>query len=105
MCSNKSDFVNVINIEERMTSPELVESARVKHGAQKGYDTWIRIDHENYSYADNLKWMDNNRVQFEGSLSYNDTEIIENVMVSYAFKEKVIEVKELKNEGNIRSDG
>lgn len=34
-CSNKSEFVQIINIEEGMTSPELVESARVKYGAQK----------------------------------------------------------------------
>lgn len=93
--SNKSEFVNVMSFEEGMVSPELVESARVKYGAQKAYDTWIRIDHENYSYANNLKWMDNNRLQFEGSLAYNNTEIIENVMVSYEFKEKVLEVKEL----------
>ena len=37
--SNKSEFVEVINVEERMVSPELVESSRVKYGAEQGLDT------------------------------------------------------------------
>lgn len=93
--SNKSEFVEVMNIEEGKWGPELVESARVKYGAQKAYDTWIRSDHENYSYVNDFKWKDDNRLEFEGSLAYNDTEIIENVIVNYKFKEKVMEVKEL----------
>ncbi|KTD88577.1 hypothetical protein [Paenibacillus etheri] len=94
-CSNKSNFVQISNIEEGMTSPELIESARVKYGAQKELDTWIRTDHENYSYADKLVWKDNDTLAFEGSLAYQNTEIIENVTVKYQFSKKIIEVKEL----------
>ncbi|MHA0856985.1 hypothetical protein [Paenibacillus sp. CMAA1364] len=94
-CSNKSEFVEIINVEERMTSPELVESARVKHGAQQELDTWIRTDHENYSYVNNIVWSDNDTLEFEGSLAYEDTAIIENVTVSYQFSKKIIVVKEL----------
>jgi hypothetical protein len=93
-CSNKSNFVQISNIEEGMTSPELIESARVNYGAQKELDTWIRTDHENYSYADNLVWKDNDTLVFEGSLAYQNTEIIENVTVKYQFSKKIIEVKE-----------
>lgn len=94
-CSNKSEFVQIINIEEGMTSPELVESARVKYGTQKELDTWIRTDYENYSYADKIVWKDNDTLEFEGSLAYQDTAIIENVTVAYQFSKKVIEVKGL----------
>lgn len=94
-CSNKSNFVQISNIEEGMTSPELIESARVKYGAQKELDTWIRTDHENYSYADKIVWKDNDTLAFEGSLAYQNTEIIENVTVKYQFSKKIIEVKEL----------
>lgn len=94
-CSNKSDFVEIINVEAGRVSAELIESARVKYGAQKGIDTWIRPDHENYSYASEIAWKDNDTLEFEGSLSYQDTEIIENVTVAYQFSKKVIEVKEL----------
>ncbi|MDH6372207.1 hypothetical protein CA600_21670 [Paenibacillus sp. VTT E-133280] len=94
-CSNKSDFIQISNIEEGMISPELIESARVKYGAQKEIDTWIRTDHENYSNADNLVWKDNDTLEFEGSLAYQNTEIIENVTVKYQFSKKIIEVKEL----------
>ncbi|MEK5399061.1 hypothetical protein [Paenibacillus sp. FSL K6-2859] len=94
-CSNKSDFIQISNIEEGMISPELIESARVKYGAQKEIDTWIRTDHENYSNADNLVWKDNDTLEFEGSLAYQNTKIIENVTVKYQFSKKIIEVKEL----------
>ncbi len=93
--SNKSEFVQIMDVEKGMTSPELVESARVQYGAQKQLDTWIRTDHENYSYANNIVWKDNDTVEFEGSLAYQDTEIIENVTVAYQFSKKAIEVKEL----------
>ncbi|CQR53317.1 hypothetical protein [Paenibacillus riograndensis] len=93
--SNKSEFVQIMNIEEGRISPELVESARVKYGAQKKLDTWTRPDHENYSYADKVVWKDNDTLEFEGSLAYQDTEIIENVTVAYQFSKKVMEVKGL----------
>ena len=93
-CSNKSEFVEVMNIEEGMGSPELVESSRVKYGAQKSLDTWIRIDHENYSYVNNIRWKDNDILEFEANLSYNDTMTIEDVIVSYEFKNKVMKVNE-----------
>ncbi|WP_239615515.1 hypothetical protein [Cohnella mopanensis] len=96
-CSNKSEFVQIINVEEGMFSPELVESARVKYGAQKQLDTWIRTDHENYSYANNIAWKDNDTLEFEGSLAYQNTEIIENVTVAYRFSKKAIEVNEISS--------
>lgn len=93
--SNKSDFVEIINIEQGMVSPELLESARVKFGAQHEINTWIRTDHENYSYVTSeLKWKDNNTIQFEASLSYENTEIIKNTTVTYQFNEKKIQVDE-----------
>ncbi|WP_375103916.1 hypothetical protein ACDZ28_02065 [Paenibacillus sp. RS8] len=96
-CSNKSNFVQINNIEEGRVSPELIESARVKYGVQKKLDTWIRTDHENYSYADKIVWKDNDTLAFEGSLAYQNTEIIENVTVKYQFSKKIIEVKELNS--------
>lgn len=92
-CSNKSEFVQIINVGEGMVSPELLESARVKHGAQKELDTWIQTDHENYSYANNVVWKDNDTLEFEGSLVYDNTAIIENVTVLYQFSKKLLEVK------------
>ncbi|WP_214627693.1 hypothetical protein [Paenibacillus agaridevorans] len=94
-CSNKSEFVQIYDVEERRISPELVESARVKYGAQQELDTWIRTDHENYSYANNIVWSDNDTLEFEGSLQYENLAIIKNVTVAYQFDKEVIEVKEL----------
>lgn len=91
--SNKSEFIQIINVEEGIHSPELVESARIKNGAQKEVGTWIRTDHENYSYVNNIAWKDDNTIQFEASLAYEDTEVIDNVTVTYQFSNKVMEVK------------
>lgn len=87
--------MQIINVEAGRTSPELIESARVKYGAEQEIDTWIRPDYENYSDASNIVWKDNDTLEFEGSLAYQDTEIIENVSVTYQFSSKVIGVKKL----------
>lgn len=93
-CSNKSEFIEIINVAEDRVSPELVESARVKFGAQNRIDTWIRSDHENYSYTNNIAWKDNDTLEFGSSLAYQDTEIIKNVIVTYEFSKKGIKVTE-----------
>ncbi|MFD2114601.1 hypothetical protein ACFSTH_03360 [Paenibacillus yanchengensis] len=95
MNSNKSDFISIINVEKGMHSPELVESARVKYGAQKQLDTWIRTDHENYSGLMNIAWEDNDTLQFEAALAYGGTEIVETVTVTYQISKKVMGVTEL----------
>ncbi|MEK5468914.1 hypothetical protein MKY64_28370 [Paenibacillus sp. FSL R7-0210] len=94
--SNKSEFVQILDVEKGTISPELVESARIKYGAQQKLELWARADHENYSYANHLVWQDNEMLAFEGSLAYRDTEIIENVAVTYRFKDKVMEVQPVK---------
>lgn len=94
--SNKSEFVQILNVEKGTISPELVESARIRHGAQRKLDTWSRTDHENYSYPSQLVWKDNDTLAFEGSLAYDDTAVIENVSVTYRFKDKVMEVQPVK---------
>lgn len=92
-CSNKSEFVQIINIEKRRVSPELIESARVRYGAGKGLETWIRTDYENYSYLKSIKWKENNILEFETILAYNDTQVNEEAIVTYSFDEKKMSVK------------
>ena len=92
-CSNKSEFIQIINLEEGRVSPELVESARVKYGAQNQVDTWIRMDYENYSYTNNIEWKENDTLGFEAVLAYDHTETIENVNVTYQFNQKLMEVE------------
>lgn len=93
--SNKSEFIQIVHVEEERVSPELVESARVKYGAQKAIDTWIRLDHENYSYANQIKWTTDDTLEFEALLAYDNSQRIEKVMVTYEFREKLMQVKEI----------
>lgn len=92
-CSNKSEFIQIIDPEEGRVSPELVESARVKYGAQNQLDTWIRIDYENYSYVNNIEWKENDTLGFEAVLAYDNAETIENINVTYKLGQKLMKVE------------
>lgn len=92
-CSNKSEFVQIIGVEEGKISPELVESARVKYGAEKGLTTWIRADYENYSYIRNIEWKNDNMLEFETSFTYDDTSDNIEAKVIYEFSEKRMQIK------------
>lgn len=95
--SNKSEFVQIINVEKHMVSPEIIESARVKYGTQKGLDTWIRTDHENYNSLINIRWKDDSTLELEASLAYADTAVMENVHIVYESNNKAMEIKALNN--------
>ena len=92
-CSNKSEFIQIIHIEEGRISPELIESARVRYGAEKGLETWIRIDHENYSYVKSIEWKGNNVLEFETVLMYDNNQTSEEVIINYDFHEKKMDIR------------
>ena len=50
-------------------------------------------DKETYSGNGELKWIDNNTVEFNASLSYNNTEIIKNVQAKYNVLNNALEYK------------
>lgn len=92
-CSNKSEFVQIIDTEAERVSPELIESTRVRYGVEKGLETWIRMDYENYSYLRNIEWRENNVLELEIILSYNNAQISQEVTTTYHFDEKKMSVK------------
>lgn len=92
-CSNKSEYVVIFDVENGMVSPELVDSARNKVAGILGYDMWVRIDRENYSGLGDIDWVDGNTVAFEAGLSFNGTEIVEDVYVTYDYLKKNLNVE------------
>lgn len=92
-CSNKSEFVQIIGVEEGKISPELVESARVKYAAEKGLTTWIRTDYENYSYIRSIAWKNDDILEVETTFTYDDTSDNIEVKVTYEFSEKQMHIK------------
>lgn len=92
-CSNKSEFVEIINMEAGRVSPELMESARVRYGVKEGLDTWIRTDYEHYSTLRSIAWKENNVLEFEATLAYNDTQLNKDVVVTYNFDEKTMHIE------------
>lgn len=92
-CSNKSEFVQIIDTEAERVSPELIESTRVRYGVEKELETWIRMDYENYSYLRDIEWKENNVLELEIILSYNNAQISQEVTTTYHFDEKKMSVK------------
>lgn len=92
-CSNKSEFLQIIGVEEGKISPELVESARVKYAAQKGLTTWIHPDYENYSYIRSIAWKNNDTLAFETSFTYDNVSDNIEAVVTYEFGEKKMHIK------------
>lgn len=81
--SNKSQYINIIDLNSKTSSPEIMNILISKVAKDKNYTLPHRSDKETYSGNDNLKWVDNNTIEFNASLYYNNTEIIENVLAKY----------------------
>ena len=88
LCSNKSNFVVVINFIDGHFSSELIGSSRALWACQSDEERFadIRIDHETYSGCGNLRWLDNETLEFDAALSYNHTDIVDDVRVVYNYR-------------------
>ena len=88
LCSNKSDFVVVINFIDSHFSSELIGSSRALWACQSDEERFadIRIDHETYSGCGNLRWLDNETLEFDAALFYNHTDIVDDVRVVYNYR-------------------
>lgn len=80
--TRRSNSLNIIDLNNEKASPEIMKLAIEK----------VAMDNKNYSntYPDgqyswcgNLRWIDNNTVEFEANIAYNYMEIIEHVIVKY----------------------
>ena len=59
---------------------------------ENGYSTDVRIDGENYSSANEIKWVKNEMLEFKGSFTYNDVGKTVNYKVQYDFSNRNINV-------------
>lgn len=88
--SRRSNSLNIIDLNNEKISPEIMKLAIEK----------VALDNKDYNntYADgaynfcgNLKWIDNNTVEFEANLAYDYMEIIEQVIVKYNIVDNSLE--------------
>lgn len=91
-CSGKSEFLFVISPSESKIGSEIVSSAKNKIAFENGYSTDVRIDGENYSSANEIKWVKNEMLEFKGSFTYNDVGKTVNYKVQYDFSNRNINV-------------
>ncbi len=91
--SNKSQYINIIDLNSKTSSPEVMNILISKVAKDNNYTLSHRADKETYSGNGDLKWIDNNTVEFNASLSYNNTEIIKNVLAKYNVFNNALEYK------------
>ena len=98
LCSNKSNFVVVINFIDSHFSSELIGSSRALWACQSDEERFadIRIDHETYSGGGNLRWLDNETLEFDAALSYNHTDIVDVVRVVYNYRSDEYKITEIE---------
>ena len=84
-CSGRSEFLFVISPSEGKLSCEIISSAKNKIAFENGYSTDVRIDGENYCSYDEVKWVKNEILEFNGSFTYNDVGKTVNYKVQYVF--------------------
>ncbi len=94
--SNKSNYVIIWDLVDGKISPELVDSARIMVAKNLEYMFWQRSDYENYSVLNSIKWVNNDCLEFQASLSYDGAEIVEQAAVKYYFNEKKMECEVIK---------
>lgn len=90
-CNRTNSSVNIVDVNSGRVGPELMESAIKK----------VAMDHKDYdnsyagaySWGGNLKWIDNNTLEFEADLAYNFGEMIEHVIVKYNFSNNSLEYR------------
>lgn len=88
LCSNKSNFVVVINFIDGYFSSELIGSSRALWACQSDEERFadIRIDHETYSGCGNLRWLDNETLGFDAAFCFKHTDIVDIVRVVYNYR-------------------
>ena len=103
-CSRRSSSINIIDLNNGDVSPELMKLA-IEKVALDNKDYNNTYPDGAYSWASNLKWVDNNTLVFEAALSYNFMEIIENVNIKYNLLDNSLEyIKQSTETGDENSN-
>lgn len=117
LISNKSGYLEILDLENGRRSPELIDSARVMVANDLDITYWQRSDFENYSGilgawdeakgVENVEitWTDNNVIKFTSSLWYpgtsdDDEASIKEVTVRYDFAQKHMEYEIVEDADN-----
>ncbi len=80
--NRKSNSLNIIDLNTGKVSSEIMKLA-IEKVAMDNKDYNNTYPDGAYSWCSNLKWVDNNTVEFEADLSYNYMDIIEHVIIKY----------------------
>ena len=95
---------NIIDLNSGKISPDIMLLAIKKVAADnKNYDNTYADGR--YCWGDNLKWIDNNTVEFEADIAFNWMEIIERVTVRYNVSDNSVEYVSLNKQNKENKEG
>lgn len=95
--SRRSNSLNIIDLNNENISPEIMKLA-IEKVALDNKDYNNTYPDGAYNFCGNLKWIDNNTVEFEANLAYDYMEIIEQVIVKYNVLDNTLEYTKVEKE-------
>lgn len=95
--SRKSNSLNIIDLNNKNASPEIMKLV-IEKVAKDNKDYNNTYPDGAYNFCGNLKWIDNNIVEFETNLAYDYMEIMEQVIVKYNVLDNSLEYVKVENE-------
>jgi len=93
-CSNKSEYIEIHDLENGVISPELIGSARIMLAKELDHSLWLRIDSENYCSTSLIKWATNSRIIVHANLTFDDGEINNDIVIQYEFYDMNLEISD-----------
>lgn len=95
--TRKSSSLNIIDLNNEKISPEIMKLA-IEKVAMDNKDNNNTYPDGAYNFCGNLKWIDNNIVEFEANLAYDYMEIMEQVIVKYNVLDNSLEYTKVEKE-------
>lgn len=93
--SRRSSSLNIIDLNNEMISTEIMKLA-IEKVAMDNKDYNNTYPDGAYNFCGNLKWIDNNTVEFEAYLAYDYMEIMEQVIVKYNVLDNSLEYAKME---------
>ncbi len=93
--TRRSSSFKIIDLNTKEASPEIMKLA-IEKVAMDNKDYNNTYPDGQYCWGGNIKWLDNNTVEFEAGLAYDYMEIIEDVIVKYDILNNSVEYVKLR---------
>lgn len=100
--SRRSGSINIIDLKTGKVSPEIMTMI-IGKVAKDNKDYNNTYPEGQYNWGGNIRWIDNNTIEFEANLAYNYMDIMVDVIVRYSFLDDSLEYESKAENGKVIS--